>query len=223
MSEKTLKFDNIIVNKREFHKSKQLNLSNLESVNTDQIVVYDNLKHSDDGFKYFLGYKEGEIAKPLCIILPQMSGYIKYFKNARKNMPFMVKDNAVLGKYEDIWDEIGNTLTIEFHSMRVYDEKHIKAKVKEFDGKINTNFLGNKIPKENKHYTCIACLTIDSVMRIEKKNYLQVFVEECKYRVKKTKMTKFIYAKLETDSESEPESEPDIKLMTKLESNSDSE
>ena len=61
------------------------------------------------------------------------------------------------------------------------------AKVKGFDGVIETNFLGNKIPKENKHYACITCVTIDSVMRIEKKNYAQVFLEECKYEMKKNK------------------------------------
>ena len=76
ISEKTLKFDyNIIVHKKEFHKSKQS--INSELVNLDQIVVSDKFKHNDDGFKYFIGYKEGEIFKPLCTILPQMSGYIK--------------------------------------------------------------------------------------------------------------------------------------------------
>ena len=68
MSEKTLKFDNIRVNKKEFHKSKQP--IDLDLVNTDQIVVSDKFKHSDDGIKYFIGYKEDEILKPLCIILP---------------------------------------------------------------------------------------------------------------------------------------------------------
>ena len=77
MSEKRLKFNNIRVNKKEFHKSKQQ--IELMSVNTDQIVVSDRFKHSDEGFKHFIGYQEGEIVKPLCIILPQMSGYIKYF------------------------------------------------------------------------------------------------------------------------------------------------
>ena len=72
-----LKFDNIKVNKKEFHKSKQP--INLDLVNVDQIVVSDKLKHSDGGFKYFIGYKGGEIVKPLCVILPQMTGYIKYF------------------------------------------------------------------------------------------------------------------------------------------------
>ena len=68
MSENTLKFDNIVVNKKEFHKSKQPISLNL--VNVDQIVISDKFKHGDYGFKYFIGYKENEIAKPLCIILP---------------------------------------------------------------------------------------------------------------------------------------------------------
>ena len=65
---------------------------------------------------------------------------------------------------------------------------------------IKTNFLGDKIPKENEHYTCIACITIDSVMRMEKKNYLQVYLEEYKHRMKKARMTKFIEAKLKSES-----------------------
>ena len=77
MSEKTLKFDNIRLDKKEIHKSKQP--INLDLVNLDQIVISDKFKHSDDGFKYFIGYREGEIVKLLCIILPQskwiLSGY----------------------------------------------------------------------------------------------------------------------------------------------------
>ena len=129
----------------------------------------DKFKHSDGGFKYFIGYKEGEIVKPLCIILPKMTGCIKYFENGAKNVSFVIKDDDVLDKYNEIWDKIKETLSIKFHSMPVYDEKYIKAKVREFNGVIKTNFLGDEVPKENKHYTCIACMTIDSVMRMEKK------------------------------------------------------
>ena len=100
MSEKTLKFDNIRVNKKEFHKSKQP--IDLVLVNIDQIVVSDKFKHIDDGFKYFIGYRHGEIVKPLCFILPQISGYIKYFENGGKNMYFMVKNDDVLDKYNEI-------------------------------------------------------------------------------------------------------------------------
>ena len=91
--------------------------------------------------------------------------------------------------------------------MPVYDEKYIKAKVREFNGVIKTNFLGDKIPKESMHYTCIACITIDSVMRMEKKNYPQVYLEECKYKIKKIKISKFINTELELESELKSDSE----------------
>ena len=68
MNEKTLNFDNIRVNKKEFHKYKQL-----INLDIDQIVISDKFKHSDGGFKYFIGYKENDVVEPLCIILPQMS------------------------------------------------------------------------------------------------------------------------------------------------------
>ena len=139
------------------------------SVNVDQIVVSDEFKHNNEGFKYFIGYEEGGIIKPLCIILPQLSGYIKYFENGGKNMSFLIKDDKVLEKYEKNWDVIKNKLNIKFHSLPVYDKTYLKANVREFDGVIKTNFLGNDAPKENMHYTCIACITIDSVMRMNKK------------------------------------------------------
>ena len=90
---------------------------------------------------------------------------------------------------------------------------------------MKTNFLGNDIPKENMHYTCIACITIDSVLTIDKKNYPQVYLEECKYKVKKIQMSRFINTELKSDSESsDSDSEKvDNELMTKLESGSDSE
>ena len=86
MSGNTLKFNNIRVNKKEFHKSKQA--IDLSLVTVDQIVASDKFKHSADGFKYFIGYQEGKNVKPLCIILLQMSGYIKYFKNGGKTCLF---------------------------------------------------------------------------------------------------------------------------------------
>ena len=143
-----------------------------------------------------------------------MTGYIKYFENGGKNMSFVIKDDDVLDKYNEIWDKIKETLSTKFHSMPVYDKKYIKAKVREFNGVIKTNFLGDEIPKESMHYTCIACITIDSVMRMEKKNYPQVYLEECKYRMKKTKITKFIEAELKGESESEIESDIELELKS---------
>ena len=89
MSEKTLQFNNIILNKKKFHKSKEP--IDLLSVDLDQTVVSYEFKHNDEGFKYLIGYLEGEIVKPLCIILPEMDGHIKYFENGSKTCLFLLK------------------------------------------------------------------------------------------------------------------------------------
>ena len=109
-----------------------------------------------------------------------MSWYIKYFENGNKNMSFLIKDDGVWDKYDGIWYVIKDKLGIKFHSKPVYKQKYLKAKVREFDDAIKINFLGNDIPKENMHYTCIACIAIDSVMSIDEKNHPQVYLEECK-------------------------------------------
>ena len=93
MSEKTLKFNNIKINKKDFHKSKQA--IDLDSVITDKIVVSDKFKHSEECYKYFIGYQEDEIIRPLCIILPQMNDYIKYFENGGRNVSLLIKNNEV--------------------------------------------------------------------------------------------------------------------------------
>ena len=97
MSERTLKFDNIKINKKEFHKSKKPIA--LFSVDSDKTIVSDKFKHNDEGLKYFIGYQKDTLVKPLCIILPQMNAYIKYFDNGGKNMSFMIKDDNVWDKY----------------------------------------------------------------------------------------------------------------------------
>ena len=63
------------------------------------------------------------------------------------------------------------------------------------------------MPKENKHYTCIVCITIDSAMRMDKRNDPQVYLEECKYKIKKTQIRRFINTELDSDSKSDSESD----------------
>ena len=128
MSKKALKFVNLEVNKENIHASKHPVALNL--VNVNQMLISDKFEHSDKGFKYFIGYKDDNIIRPLCIILPKMSGYIKYFNNGGKNMSSMIKNNSVLIKYHEIWNRIKKTSNTELHSMSVYDEKYIKIKVK---------------------------------------------------------------------------------------------
>ena len=113
------------------------------SVNIDQIVVSDkfnNNNNNSNSFRYFIVYQEGEIVKPLCIILPQMSRYIKYFEYGGMNMSFLIKDDEVREKYKQIWNLIKNKLGIRFHSLPVHDKKYLKSKVKEYDGVIKQIF-----------------------------------------------------------------------------------
>ena len=200
MSEKTLKFNNVKINEKEFHKS-------TKGIDIDKIVVSDKFRHNEESFKYFIGYQEDEIIKPLCIILPQMNGYIKYFENGGKNMSFLIKNNEVWEKYEDIWNVIKNKLNIKFHSQPIYENKYLKTKVREFDVNIKTNFLVNDLQKENMYYICIICITVDSVIKMNKKNYPQVYLEECKYKVKKIHISRLINIELEIDSESDVETD----------------
>ena len=95
MSKKTLKFNNIEVNKKEFHASKQ----QIALVNVNEILISDKSDHINKGFKYFIGYKKDDIIRSLFIILPQISGYVKYFDERGKNISFMIEDDSVLIKY----------------------------------------------------------------------------------------------------------------------------
>ena len=212
MNEKALKFNNIKVNKKEFHKSKQV--IDLDWVTVDKIVLSDKFRHSEEDYKYFIGYQENEIVRPLCIILPQMNCYIKYFENGGKNMSFLIKNDEVWEKHKDIWDVVKNKLGIKFHSEPIYEKTYLKAKVREFDGDIKINFLGNGLPKENMYYTCLACITIDSAMKMNQKNYPQVYLEECKYKIKIIQTPRFINVELESDSDSKAEAEPEPEYDT---------
>ena len=147
-----------------------------------------------------------------------MSEYIKYIENGSKNMSFLIKNNEVWDKHDRIWDVIKDKLGIKFHSEAVCKYKYLKTTLREFDGVIKTSLFGKGIPKENMYYTCIAYITIDSFLRINKKNHPQVFLKEREYKINKTQMPKFIKAKLKSDSDSDLDSD-----LEKMEAKIDNE
>ena len=120
-----------------------------------------------------------------------MIGYVKCF-DSNKTMYFKVSDNKLLKKYSKIWERVSNLLSIKFDSEPVYgdNDKYIKTKVKLYGDKINTNFQGKKIPKENVSNKCLSLIMLDSVITGNKKYYPQTF--ECKYEIKKNKMENLI-------------------------------
>ena len=176
-------FGDVEVNKKDFYDGKKAIL--LNSVNVGNTVVSNKIKNNNEGSKYFIGYlNDMDEISPLCIILPQMSGYIKYFENGRKKMSFKIKDDEVYIKYNQIWNQIKELLGVKFYSEPIYDDKYIKTKVKTFSSVVNTLF-SDEIPKERVEYVCIACISVDSVLRVDKINYPQVYLEQCKYSMKK--------------------------------------
>ena len=107
-------------------------------------------------------------------------------------MSFKIEEESVYLKYAEIWNKIKSVLNVKFHSHPIYDEKYIKTKVKTFDNTINTLFSRDEIPKERNYYVCISAICIDSILRTGKKNYPQVYLEQCKYEIKKRELVSFI-------------------------------
>ena len=130
-----------------------------------------------------------------------MSEYIKYFDNGRKNMSFKIEDERVYLKYTKIWNKFKKLQGIKFHSQPIYDDKYIKTKVKTFSSMINTFFLGRRIPRERNHYIYIPAICIHFVLNVDKKNYPQVYLEQCKYKIKRIKLIYFNNAKVDLSSD----------------------
>ena len=118
----------------------------------------------------------------LCVTLPQMNGYIKYFGDGGKNMSFVTDDEKVYEKYDEIWNVVKGLLKLKFIVNPIRNDKYILAKLKIFKKKNLTPFNNNNIvPAEKNHYICIPAIDIDSVLKTDKKAYPQAYFEECKY------------------------------------------
>ena len=131
MSLKKIKFGDKEVNKKEFYSSKQA--ISLDSVDLDEIVVSNKWKISETTCKYLCGYLNNDTIQPLCVILPQMDGYIKYFDNGGKNMSFVTDDEKFYDKYNEIWEVIRKILKVKFTVNSVRDDRYLVAKLKIFN------------------------------------------------------------------------------------------
>ena len=130
-----------------------------------------------------------------------MSGFIKYFDDGRKNMSFKIGDRTVYLKYFEMLNKTKRLLNVKFSAPLIHKE-YIKTKVKIFNEVNTTSFTNDEIPKEKNHYICIAVISIDSVLKIDEKTYFQVYLEQCKYKLKKRKPVNFIDAEINFDSHS---------------------
>ena len=201
MSGKSINFDDKKINKSNFYKNKKI--FSLNDIDVNKIVVSKKGSYGTKNLlKYFIGYNDDDIIRPLCIILPQIIGYVKHF-DSDKTMSFKVSDNKLLKKYNKIWEEVGNDSELVYGDV----DKYIKTKIKMYGDRVNTNFQGKKVPKENASYKCLSLIMLDSVIRVNKKYDPQTLLEECKYVIRKNKMEKLINNDLSLSSSDESDNE----------------
>ena len=192
MSLQKIKFGDKEVDKKKIYSSKEAIL--LDSIDLNKIVASSRWKLNDTTYKYFCGYLNNDVIKSLCVILPQMNGYIKYFDDGGKNMSFVTVDEKVYKKYDEIWNVVKGLLKLKFAASPI----------------ILTTFNNNIIvPTEKNHYICIPAIDIDSVLKIDKKAYPQAYLEECKYKLKKRKLVSFIDSEI-IDDDSDSDIDRDI-------------
>ena len=202
MSFKKIKFGGKEVNKKEFYSLKKA--IRLDSVDLDKIVVSSKWKINETTYKYLCGYLNNDFIQPLCVILPQMNGYIKYFDNGGKNMSFVTDDEKFM-IYNEIWEVIRKLLKVKFTVNPVRDDRYLVAKLKIFNKVNRTKFNNNDfISLEKQYHHCIPAIDIDSVLKIDNKRaYPQAYLEQCKYKLKKRRVVNFIDDEINDDEVSD--------------------
>ena len=130
MSGKNINFNDKKIEKSTFYKDKKIN--NIEEIDVNNILVSKKESYGNkNSFKYFIGYNDNDNIRPLCIRLPQMTGYVRKF-DENATMSFIVKNKQLLKKYTKIWETIEKLMKINFESKPFYgdDDKYIKTKIK---------------------------------------------------------------------------------------------
>ena len=150
MSEKNIKFDDKKIIKSDFYKNKKP--FQIDDVDVNKILVSKKEPYgTKNALKYFIGYNDNDVIRPLCLRLPKMTGYARKFKE-NTTMSLRVNNKQFLKNYNKIWEKFEKLMRIDFESKPVYgnndDEKYIKAKIKIYAGSVITNYHSKKVPKE---------------------------------------------------------------------------
>ena len=212
MSGKSGNFDDKKIKKSEFYKNKKV--TKIDDIDVNKILVSKEEPYgTKNSPKYFTGYSDKDFIRPLCVKLPQTTGYVKKVHD-NVTMSFKISDKHLFKKYNQIWKKVEKLLKIEFDSKPVYgdDDKYIKTKIKIYADNMITNFHNKKMPKEKAPCKCLSIIMLDSVIKAKKKYYPQTLLEECKYEQKRIKIENLIdddLEKSESDTDSNDETEFD--------------
>ena len=214
MNGKNINFDNKNIKKRDFY-NKNKKIFNIDDTDVNKILVSKKEQYGEyNSFKYFIGYNDNNIIRPLYLELSQMTEYINKFEKNKITMSLMVKAKQRLANYNKIWKKIESLMSLDFESETAYgddDDKYIKTKIKTYKDNINTNFYNKigckKVPKEKRSHECSSIIIIDSVLYVYEKYYPQTFLEECKYAKASAKTKNYIDKELKLESNGDSDSD----------------
>ena len=167
-------------------------------VNVDNIVISKLVKTKTNS-KYLIGIKFDKAIRPLVLIMPKMSGYVKTFKvkdgdkdKNNKLMSFRIDDEKLLEKYKAIWTKIEDLKNIELNALPVYDDTYVKTKTRTCGDKVYTNFRGLNVPEDDIECELFTVISIDSLLVYDDKYYPQVFLDNCAYKIVNKQMTDYL-------------------------------
>ena len=210
MSEKTINFGDKKINKKDFYNNKKQ--FNIEDIDINKILISKPETYENNMRKYIIGYNDNTIS-PLQLFLPKMTGYLNIFKDGARKMSFFTTNNEFLERYTAIWEKISDLVNKKFDSDPIYNNKYINTKIRSYNNDIITNFRNidnknNKLPEKNKPYKCVSLISLDSIIKINKKYYPQTLLQECVYKLINKKAENII-TNTDLDSSSESDNELD--------------
>ena len=142
-----------------------------------------------------------------------MTGYLNIFKDGARKTSFFTDNNEVLERYTTIWEKISDLVYKKFNSDPIYNNKYINTKIRSYNDDIKTNFRNidnknNKLPEKNKPHKCVSLISLDSIIKINKKYYPKTLSQECVYKLI-NKNVENIITNINLDSSSESDNKLD--------------
>ena len=218
MNGNSINFDNKNIKKSDFY-NKNKKIFNIDDIDVNKILVSKKEQYGKYNLsKYFIGYNDNGVIRPLYLFLSQTTGYINKFDKNKITMSLMVKDKQLLKNYNKIWKKIEKLMKIDFNTKTTYgdDDKYIKTRIKTYKDSITTNFYNKngskKIPEEKVPHKCLSIIILDSVIYAYEKYHPETLLEECKYVKQKIKTSNYTDEELKSESDSDSDSDNDIDI-----------
>ena len=149
----------------------------------DENIVISKLVETKTNFKYCIGYLN-KATRPLVLIMPKMSGYVKTIKvkerdkdKNEKLMSFHIDDEKLVEKYKAIWTKIENLKNIQLNVLPAYNDRYIKTKIRPYSDQLYTNLGGLNVPEDDIECESFTVISIDPLFAYENKHYLQVYLD----------------------------------------------